>query len=134
MSGDYQPLSRTLMMNFLSGHVAHHASQWIRPRRNFRSKPMLSKHVKQLGRLLPSVEELPSTIQDIEADGKGLPVLIKQYLKVGGQLLGSNVDPRFSNALDVLVMMDLRTAFGPMLDRCLGRTGAARFRAWHALN
>ncbi len=132
MSSEYQSLSRTLLVNFLNGRISNGASDWIRPRHAFRSKALVPKHVKQLGRLLPSLEELSSSIQDLEADGKGLPVLIKQYLKVGGQLLGFNVDPHFSNALDVLVMADLRTASGPMLDRCMGRAGAASFRAFHA--
>ena len=77
------------------------------------------------------MEELSSSIQDLERDGKGLPVLIRQYLKVGGQFLGFNVDPHFSNALDALVLADLRNASKQMLDRVMGRAGADTFRAWH---
>ncbi|MBV8863771.1 MAG: lysophospholipid acyltransferase family protein [Acidobacteriaceae bacterium] len=132
MSSEYHPLSRTLMVNFLNGQISNRASDWIRPRRAFRPRPLLPKHVKQLRRLLPSLEELSSSIQDLEADGKGLPILIKQYLKIGGQLLSFNVDPGFSDALDVLVMADLRTASRPMLERCMGRQEAENFRAWHA--
>ena len=131
VSSEYQALSRTLIVNFLDGHVASSLSSWIRPRRGLR-KALVPKHVKRLGRLLPTVEELSSSIQDLEADGKGLPVLIRQYLKAGGQLLGFNVDPHFSNALDVLVMADLRAASGPMLERCMGQEAASSFRAWHA--
>ena len=132
VSSDYQALSRTLIVDFLNGHITNSAAHLMRPRRHFRGNVLVPRPVKQLGRLLPTVDELSSSIQDLEADGKGLPVLIKQYLKVGGQLLGFNVDRHFANALDVLVMADLRTASGPMLDRCMGRDGAAAFRAWHA--
>jgi len=132
MSGDYHSLSRALTVNFLNGHVSQNIGDWIRPRHAFRGQALTPRPVKQLSRLLPTVEELSSSIQDLEADGKGLPVLIRQYLKIGGQLLGFNVDPNFSNALDVLVMADLRTASGPMLERCLGRTVAAQFRTRHA--
>ncbi len=132
VSSEYQALSRNLIVNFLNGHITNSASHWIRPRRQFRGQALVPRQVKQLGRLLPTVDELSSSIQDLEADGKGLPVLIKQYLKVGGQLLGFNVDRHFANALDVLVMADLRTASGPMLDRCMGREQAAAFRAFHA--
>jgi putative hemolysin len=128
VSSDYQALSRTLIVNFLSGRVSNDAARWIQPKLAFRSAGLIAKHIKQLGRLLPTIEELSSSIQDLEADGKGLPILMQQYLKVGGQLLGFNVDRRFSNALDVLVMADLRTASSAMLDRCLGKAGADAFR------
>jgi hypothetical protein len=72
-------------------------------------------------------------VQDLELDGKGLPVLIRQYMKVGGQFLGFNLDLHFSNALDALVFADLRVAATPMLERLMGRTGAQAFRAHHPL-
>jgi len=131
ISSDYQSLSRTLIVNFLNGHIAENMAGWIKPRRGFRGAKFLPKHVQDLTHLLMNVEELSSSIQDLERDGKGLPVLIRQYLKIGGKLLGFNVDPNFSNALDALVMADLRTASPAMLDRCMGRAGAAQFRAFH---
>jgi hypothetical protein len=54
-------------------------------------------------------------------------------MKLGGQFLGFNVDSHFSNALDALVLADLRTASPAMLDRCMGAPGAKSFRAWHQL-
>jgi putative hemolysin len=132
ISSDYQALSRTLIVNFLNGHIAENMAGWIKPRRGFRGSKFIPKHVQDLTHLLMNVEELSSSIQDLERDGKGLPVLIRQYLKIGGKLLGFNVDPNFSNALDALVMADLRTASPAMLDRCMGRAGAAQFRAFHA--
>ena len=115
VSREYQTLSRTLLFNFLDGQISEDARNWVRPRRAFRSQVLLPKHVEQLSRLLPSLEELSASLQDIEADAKGVPVLIRQYLKAGGRLLGFNVDRKFSNALDVLVMADLRTARGSEL-------------------
>ncbi|HEY3938453.1 MAG TPA: GNAT family N-acyltransferase [Bryobacteraceae bacterium] len=132
ISSDYHSLSRTLIVNYLQGRLANELSRWVRPRRAFRGHAMLPKHVKQLSRLLVSVEELSASIQDLERDGKGLPVLMRQYLKVGGQILGFNVDPHFSNALDALVLADLRNAAPPVLDRYMGRAGAASFAALHA--
>jgi putative hemolysin len=131
ISSDYHSLSRTLIVNFLNGHIADNMAGWIKPRRGFRSSKFVPKSVQDLTHLLNNIEELSASVQDIESDGKGLPVLIRQYLKIGGKLLGFNVDPSFSNALDALVMADLRTASPAMLDRCMGRAGAAEFRAYH---
>ncbi len=42
---------------------------------------------------MQTVDELSASVQDLELDGKGVPVLIRQYAKIGGQFLGFNVDP-----------------------------------------
>ncbi|MBV8553483.1 MAG: lysophospholipid acyltransferase family protein, partial [Acidobacteriaceae bacterium] len=134
ISSEYHSLSQTLIVDFLHGHLATEMSGWVRPRRVFRRRPMLPKHVHQLTRLLPTVEELSASIQDLEGDGKGVPVLIRQYLKLGGRFLAFNVDPDFSNALDALIVADLRTATPAVLERCMGRQAAAAFRAFHGLS
>ena len=133
ISSDYQVLSRSLIVDYLKGHLAKELSGLVRPRRGFRRHLPLPKHVKLLGRLIGSVDELSASVQDLELDGKGLPVLIRQYMKVGGQFLGFNLDLHFSNALDALVFADLRVAATPMLERLMGRTGAQAFRAHHPL-
>jgi putative hemolysin len=133
ISSDYQSLSRSLIVDYLKGHLANDLAGLVRPRRGFRPHLPLPKHVKLLGRLIGSVEELSASVQDLERDGKGLPVLIRQYMKVGGQFLGFNVDPHFSNALDALVLTDLRVAASPMLERLMGRAGAESFRRSHPI-
>ena len=50
-------------------------------------------------------------------------------MKAGGRVLGFNIDPRFSNVLDVLMMADLRHAPQPILERYMGREDAAAFLA-----
>ncbi len=41
-------------------------------------------------------------------EGKGIPVLLRQYLGLNGKLVSFNVDPAFNNALDGLIVVDLR--------------------------
>jgi len=132
ISSNYHALSQTLIVNFLRGHLSNHLVEWVRPRREFRSRPLLPRHVKCLNRLLPSLEDLSASVQDLESDGKSLPVLVRQYLKLGGQFLAFNVDAKFSNAIDALLVADLRTATQTTLERCMGREGASTFRNWHA--
>ncbi len=131
ISSEYQSMSQTLIVNFLNGHLANDLTPWVRPRSRFRRPVTIPKHLEQLSRLLPTVEELSSSLQDLEGDGKGVPVLMRQYLKLGGQFLGFSVDPNFSNALDALLVADLRTATRSMLERCMGHEAAASFRAFH---
>jgi len=134
ISGDYQAVSRELIVKFLASNVPGDMAGWVKPRRGFRPKALLPKDVSRLSRMLSSLDELSSSISDLEEDGKGVPVLIRHYLKVGGQILGFNVDPAFSNALDALVYVDLRVMTDQMLERCMGRHAAAEFRSFHALH
>jgi hypothetical protein len=60
-------------------------------------------------------------------DQKGVPILLRQYLKLGGKLVGFNVDPHFANALDGLIVVDLAKTDPRVLDRYMGKDGAAAF-------
>ena len=80
---------------------------------------------------LRDLEELSRPIADVETDGKGLPILLRQYARVGGRLLGFNVDRKFSNTLDGLIVVDLRKTEPAMLERYMGCEAAALFRRRH---
>jgi hypothetical protein len=81
---------------------------------------------------LRDLDELSQPITDVEADGKGLPILLRQYAKIGGKMLGFNVDRKFSHVLDGLVVVDLRQTEPAVMERYMGREGAARFRQIHS--
>ena len=54
-------------------------------------------------------------------------MLLRQYLKLGGKLLGFNVDPQFADALDGLIVVDLMQTEARLRERYLGKTEAAQF-------
>jgi hypothetical protein len=84
-------------------------------------------------RAFRDLEELSQPINDVELDGKGLPILLRQYAKVGGKLLAFNVDRKFSNVLDGLVVVDMRQTEDAVLDKYMGPEAAAKFRSFHRL-
>ena len=47
--------------------------------------------------------------------------------EVGWQTLAFSVDPKFSDVLDALIMVDLRTSDPALLSKYLGKTGAQAF-------
>ena len=65
------------------------------------------------------LEALSTLVAGLEPDGKGAPVLLRQYLKLGGRMLGFNIDPDFGNALDCLVLVDLRRTEPRLLQKYL---------------
>jgi putative hemolysin len=77
------------------------------------------------------VDDVQALIARSEGDGKGVPVLLRQYLKLDAKLLGFNIDPDFNEALDALMMVDLADVQPAILQRYLGRQGAATFLARH---
>jgi putative hemolysin len=72
-----------------------------------------------------SMEDVQRTIRRVEPDGKGVPVLIRQYLQLNARVLGFNVDPAFSDVVDALMMVDLGDVRPALLRRYLGSAGAA---------
>ncbi|MDF4367653.1 hemolysin, partial [Vibrio parahaemolyticus] len=64
-------------------------------------------------------------------EGKGVPVLLRQYLSLNGKLVCFNVDPAFNNALDGLIMVDLRDVQEKTLARYMGREQAHDYLVYH---
>jgi hypothetical protein len=71
-------------------------------------------------------------VRSAEPDGQDLPVLLRQYLRLGGRIVGANRDTAFGNAIDELVVVDLLAAPAPLVRRYLGDDGVAALRAHHA--
>ena len=69
---------------------------------------------------LLNIEDVDDIVSDIEPTRSGIPVLIRQYIALGGRVLAFNVDPEFSYALDGLMFLDLLHGDRPRLSRYLG--------------
>jgi putative hemolysin len=127
ISRDYCAASRGLIAAFLSRRALHPLGGLVVPRRRFRDRLLRDPRIQQFAATATGIEDLSLSIADVERDGKSIPVLIRQYLKVGGRLLGLSVDPTFSHTLDALILADLRSAPLALLERCMGRQEARAF-------
>lgn len=132
ISAEYRSVSQRWIVSFLErNRKAHEWSRYVRPRKPFKPGP-------RRGTLDPAslrdLDDVSAFIGDVEADGKGVPILLRQYLNLGGRLLGFNVDPEFANVLDVLLMVDLRRTSPRILARYLGRDGRDAFLAHHGIS
>jgi len=132
ISNDYNRASREMIYRFFEWRMQEdELSGMIEPRRPFRPARLRPWDCRAMSHALRHLEDLSQPITDVEADGKGLPILLRQYAKIGGRLLGFNVDRKFSNVLDGLVVVDLRQTENAVLERYMGREGAVRFRKQH---
>jgi putative hemolysin len=133
ITDEYQALSRQLMVRFLKmTRYRADMAGYVRARKPLRTKPVKGWDIDAAVRSMKDdVEDISELISCIETDRKGIPVLLKQYLKLGGRIVGFNVDPAFGNVLDGLIMVDLTQTEPKMLERYLGKDGAPLFLAYH---
>jgi putative hemolysin len=131
ISNAYHPVSRRVIVQYLQAQESIQSlAELVKPHHKFRMHRRGADN-ETISRMLRDIEELSAVTADIELDGKGIPVLLKQYLKLGGKLLGFNVDSMFSDALDGLILVDLRNTEPSVLLRYLGREGSAHFMSYH---
>jgi putative hemolysin len=138
ISNEYSSLSREMMVRYfeqrqVNDEDGREFSDLIHARTPFRAPVLRRWDCGALCSLLRDLDELAEPISDVEEDGKGLPVLLKQYAKVGGRLVGFNLDRKFSDVVDGLVIVDLRQTDPPVLERYMGKQGYAGFRRFHNL-
>lgn len=129
VSNRYSKASRDLIVRYFATQSTQDGA--VRPRRPQRGNPLDQWEIQGLCSVLSGVEGLSESVSDLEHDGKGLPILVKQYAKLGGKLLAFSVDPKFGNTLDGFVMLDLALTDPDWLVRYMGRERAGRFLAWH---
>jgi putative hemolysin len=138
ISNEYHPLSRKLMMRFLSSHHGGEGGlrRPIKPKNPPRVKSRAPGGLgyKVIDGMLRDLEDLSGAVSEIEQDGKGVPVLIRQYLKLGGRVLTFNRDQGFGDAIDGLMIVDLDSAPSRVLRKYMGEKGVERFLCAEAEN
>lgn len=128
ISSDYSEASRQMIVRFLKDRrYRTDLAPLAKPRHPFRSRLTREAELLHLAQNLRDVEDLAAPIRDVDSQ-PGVPVLLRQYLKMGGRVAGFNVDPKFSNALDGLLVVDLRDASDKLLAKYMGAETAAAFR------
>ena len=132
ISNDYRSLSKNLMVTYLTEHNQDPIlASKIKARNPARSRFFGSLDRRSFKRSVRDIEDVSALISEIERESKGVPVLLRQYLKLNATFLSFNVDPAFNDCLDGLMLVDLRRTASKTMDRYLGVEGARSFREYH---
>jgi putative hemolysin len=132
VSNDYSPAARRLMVEYLRKQGATDPLRsFVKPRNPYRAPILGGAELRQLGQLVDSLDALNTAIEEIEPQGRGVPVLLRQYAKLGGRVLQFHVDAAFAHVLDCLILVDLRQAERGALKRYMGAQALAAFQAHH---
>lgn len=123
ISATYSAPARELMVSYLERHASFAGlMRFVRAKNPLRRRALGSPPGA-----VRDVDQLSTAVADLELAEVGIPVLLRQYLKLGGKLLAFNVDPQFSDALDGLIVVDLTKTPPKLLERYLGKAESARF-------
>jgi putative hemolysin len=108
ISAEYSGLSRELMIE----HIRHHGfdarlAAAVRPRTPPRALSPRRHGLAWTREMLGDVSEVSRMVAEIERGDRAMPILVREYLKLGGRFVGFNLDAGFADCLDGLVVVDL---------------------------
>ncbi len=132
ISDDYRRVSKTLLIKFLrEQNYRPELARWVKAKRPYRQDLRQGWMDQAVVSMIRDAAEVSDWIAELEADQKGIPILLKQYLKLGGKLLGFNIDAQFSRVVDGLILVDLAKTNPVVLEKYLGKAGADFFLGYH---
>jgi len=134
ISADYSSMTKQLLMTFLENNSAiPGAGKLLKPKNPPRRQPPRGWEAQEFSTVVRDVGEVNELVAELESDGKHMPVLLRQYLKLNGKLFGFNIDPDFGNVLDGLMLFDVTEIPRPMLNKYLSKDGAAGYLSHHGV-
>lgn len=108
ISNQFSKASKALITEFIkSNHFNYELSKLIKPRTQFIAEfPEADVNII-LESTQNDINKFDKLIEEIEPANFKLPVLLKKYIKLNAKIIGFNIDPKFNNALDGLILLDL---------------------------
>ncbi|MBQ4613988.1 MAG: lysophospholipid acyltransferase family protein [Akkermansia sp.] len=121
VSQDYTHTSRALILSYLKEHEMHpEYADFVRAFTPPKKYELLSEDARLLPAGMPDIRLLSASVSSIEPDNKSIPVLLRQYLRLGGKMLSFGIDNDFGGTLDCLVLVDLALTPERILKRYCG--------------
>ncbi|KAF0094597.1 MAG: phospholipid/glycerol acyltransferase [Puniceicoccaceae bacterium 5H] len=132
ISKEYQNLSKNMMVMYLKEHsLDPELAHKVRAKNPPRSRHFGSLDRNSFSTIVKDIDDVSALISEIEHKERGVPVLLRQYLKFNATVLSFNVDPDFNDCIDSLILVDLTKSNERVLQHYLGEEGCARFYAYH---
>lgn len=132
ITNEYHKLSKDLMVQFLRNqNYDRGLAACIKPRNPPKRAKLKSKERAALKESLRDIDDVSALISEIETDQKGVPTLLRHYLKLHGQILSFNIDPDFGECMDGLIMVDFTRSNFKLLKQYMGKEGWAHFSSYH---
>ena len=135
MSHEYAETSKLLLTRWLmnehriEGDLIKARTPWSA------TKPLPGVDIDALAAQCRSIEDVDELVRDIEPSGMGVPVLVRQYLKLEAKLLAPfNIDRSFADVIDALMLGDFMQVDRRIALFYLGADLANAFRNHHGFD
>jgi len=137
ISQEYNTISRDMIVQFLrwksAESVLSRMTPLVKPRKPPKRKIRGAEREALFGGALRDIDDVSAIISEIEMDRKGVPTLLKHYLRMSGQIISFNIDPDFGQCLDGLIVVDFLKSDPRLLRAYMGAEGIQQFYAFHGL-
>ena len=108
ISHDFRPTSRDLLIEHLRARCFDwRLAKWVSPRLPPKRPRFVEWRHPDYADFLRTEADVNAALAEIEEGRREMPVLIRQYLKLGGRIAAFNVDPDFGTVVDGLIIVDL---------------------------
>lgn len=109
ISNKYSNISKNLIIEFIKkNHFDESIAQFVKPRKKFKAEIKNLDIDILVESAADDIKLIDKYIQDFDPEMNGVPVLLKKYLNQNAKIVGFNIDPKFSDALDGLMFLDLK--------------------------
>ena len=132
ITNEYREASRNMIIESLRRvRMSSDLADLVKPRRPPSNPRNAEWRQLEYRDFFDDMDCVSGLVEDVEPDHKGMPVLLRQYLKLGGRLVAFNVDPDFSFVVDGLILVDLKNADPKTLRRYMGNDVAESYLRYH---
>jgi putative hemolysin len=108
VSDDYSTTSKEMIIKFImEHHFEWKLAKSITPRNSYKFQTEDQNLNVIMQTMDNDINSLDKFIGDVDEMNSGLPVLLKKYIKLNAKIIGFNVDPKFNNCLDGLIVLDM---------------------------
>lgn len=134
ISAQYNSISKDLMVQFLMERKTSEELAKFVKAKNPPKVSMKSVDIKALMEGAADIDHVSALVSEVEIDNKGIPTLLKHYLKLDGELLAFNVDNEFGSCIDGLIMVDLLKTDPKLLKSYMGEKQTIEYRKYHGIS
>ena len=120
ISNTYSGISKELIIRYIMANFFDYKrAAFVKPRNRFKVTTD-DQHLNiALENMTPDLHSLDRFIGDIDQYNHGLPVLLKKYLGLNAKIVSFNVDPKFNDCIDGLLVLDIFEVPKPTIESLL---------------
>jgi putative hemolysin len=108
ISNNYSKISKDLIIRFImQNHLNWKMARYVKPRNSYKFRSDNTDLNILMENMERDINRLDKAIGDLDELNSGLPVLLKKYIKLNAKIIAFNVDPKFNNCLDGLIVLDV---------------------------